>query len=184
MDKMKSAHETEANEARSALFKGQPVPVTSDTAHCLQRQSQKGDSAQQQFRKLGAEALKKGISLDLSNLIDTLLRKGIKHDVSKEGLEGLKVSDVPILKVAQEIPRGIEFTKRLFRFDDHGRLSGLDIQGAIEIYKPRDPRERVRVEEKMRSLQEWQRLFQNPEERRMEEQLDQVVQAGSGSQNH
>jgi hypothetical protein len=139
------------------------------TPPCIQRQEREESFAERQLHKGRDAIMEKGIGYDFSEMLDEIMKKGINHDSSKKGLDGLKVGGLPLPKILHEIPRGFEFGKRLFRFNDQGRLLGLDIQGALEIYKPRDPHERDRIEKVAHQMQEWQKILQPTEERKREE---------------
>jgi outer membrane protein OmpA-like peptidoglycan-associated protein len=95
------------------------------------------------------------VEKQLEKLLDKALEEGIQYD-SKDGW---KVGGVPV----KEVPRGAELVERL--------LKG-DVQGAIELFKPRDPKERERYREETRRLQrELDRLRPREERKREDEQM-------------
>jgi outer membrane protein OmpA-like peptidoglycan-associated protein len=94
----------------------------------------------------------------LNNLLDRALREGVAYDSEK----GWKVGGVAV----RDIPRGAEVFNRI--------LKG-DIQGAIDIIRPRDPRERERQLEQARQLQGKLKLRSVEEEQFEQEQWEQMI---------
>jgi outer membrane protein OmpA-like peptidoglycan-associated protein len=103
-------------------------------------------AVQRQEREGGASA---------EQLLRDLLNKALEEGISYSE-EGWKVGGVPV----QQIPRGVELIGRLLRGD---------VQGAIEMFRPRDPRERERLQEETRRLRRELERWRPVEERQREE---------------
>jgi outer membrane protein OmpA-like peptidoglycan-associated protein len=100
----------------------------------------------------------------LRELLAEAERKGVAYDLDK----GLLVGGVPV----KEVPRGAELIRKLSRGD---------VQGAIEIFKPRDPGERERIRQETLTLQrELERLRPaEVREREQREEREQLVAEAS-----
>ncbi len=162
--------ETEVDKVCTLTSTNQPMNVMpAIMPPIIQRQKNEESFMERQFHKGRDWVMEKGVSYDFSELLNEIMEKGIRQDLSTKGLDGLKVGGLPLSKVFPESSRAFKFVRRLFRFDGQGLLVGLDVQGAIEIYKPRDPHERERIEKAARLMEEWKKLLQPTEERKREE---------------
>jgi outer membrane protein OmpA-like peptidoglycan-associated protein len=95
----------------------------------------------------------------LRNLLNRALREGVAYDSEK----GWKVGGVAV----RDIQRGAEV---------FSRIAQGDVQGAIDIIRPPDPRERERLLEQARQLQrELEQLRPVEERQREQEQWEQMI---------
>jgi outer membrane protein OmpA-like peptidoglycan-associated protein len=96
----------------------------------------------------------------LRRLLAEAASRGVAYDLDK----GVVVGGVPL----REVPRGAEFL---------GKLARGDVQGAIELFSPRDPGERERIRQETLALQrELERLRPaEARERERQEERAQVV---------
>lgn len=132
-------HELERAEESRSVVDGQSV-LMERKGHV----SPTGDSVLVQ-RQPAAGSASKDL---LQKLLERVLREGVAYDAKK----GWMVGGVPL----KEIPRGVEVISKLTKGD---------IQGVIEMFKPRDRRERERIRQEVIELRKQFELLIPREER-------------------